>query len=609
MMRRCLILCCLGVLSFVCEGQAQTLVDEKFYHIRNAEPREWSHFPEKAERQSLEIQFDVETPEVFRVLTLRQKGTKQTWSVSLNGKGIGSLQRDHNHLEHGLQIPPGLLKKAGNALLVASSSDKPDDIEVGDIKLWENQFPVDDEKSAALQKARGFKRVVPKLTGEISLNCLDKDTGQPVPCRYTVVDKDTGALAFIGIESDDRIAAREGVIYTIDGQATFEVDRAKRYSVYCGRGFEYSLASAEFSNVQNVSMEFQIQREVKTPGLVACDTHLHTYEMDRHGDCTVVERILSAAGEGVELPVSTGHDKHVDYALEAKRIGADRWLTPVVGCEVTTSLGHFNSFPIEGNPAPAEHKLREWDQVFKNIYGTPGVRVCILNHGRDVHRNFTPLAPENFDSKNGMFLQGRKLLANGMEIINSGATQTDPMQLVGDWFALLKSGHKISAVGSSDSHTVNFAIPGQGRTYLEVPDDSKAGAIDVAASVDSFVKGKTWVSFGLLTLLDLDDKEAVAKVRVLGPSWTTARRVQIFRNGELVKDLPVNEADGKKAGEKFSANFAISELKVEKGDFLCAVATGPGISGAWWPMMPPYQPDTPDLEPYVFGMSPAVWVK
>ncbi|MDF1814280.1 MAG: CehA/McbA family metallohydrolase [Verrucomicrobiales bacterium] len=594
----------LGLLSFFAQYSFgdSLKIDPEFHHIRNAEPREWSHYPEKPGRQRLEIQFDLENPGKYIVLTFRQKGTKQTWKASLNGQSIGSLIRDHNHFESGFDIPEGLLKEKENTLEIYSESSVPDDIEVGDIALWTTRFEIDPETSDRLRKNRGYHRSLPDLSGKLTMRAIDKSSNKALPCRFTVVDQETGALAFIGAESDDRIAVREGVIYSLDGEATVFVDPGKRFRIYCGRGFEYSLASVDIANIKEETVDLAIEREVDTPGLAACDTHLHTFEFDRHGDCTLTERLISAAGEGVEIPVSTAHDKHINYAAEAKRIGADRWFTSIAGCEVTTSLGHFNSFPVRPDAPTAVHKLRDWDRIFTNIFATPEVKICVLNHGRDVHRKFTPLAPDNFDADRGTFLHGRKLLANAMEVINSGATQTDPMQLVDDWFALLLSGHKIAAVGSSDSHTVNFAIPGQGRTYLQVPDDSDPSKLDATAAIESILSGQTWVSFGLLTTLELSGNKI--DISVLGPSWTEVNRVRVFRNRELVSDIEVENSS--RGGVKFTTTLS---TPLQKGDFVCAVATGPGIADPWWPMMPPYQPDSPVLERYVFGMSPAVWVK
>lgn len=593
-------------------------MDPAFHHLRNAEPREWSSFPAKAEADRLVLDFDLEEPESYRLLTLRQQETKQAWTVTINGKEVGRLPRDHNHLEHGIAIPEGVLKETANHLEISTESDTPDDVRIGDVTLHKEIWsPVPPEKEEGFFRKRGFRRALPVMPNSVTLNAVDSEIGQALPCRFTIIDAETGALALVGAESDDRIAVREGVIYAIDGVATFRLagsrTNPRRYRFYCGRGFEYSLASAELildgKRADLNHLSFELAREVPTPRLVACDPHLHTFEFDRHGDCTLEERLISIAGEGVELPVSTAHDKHIDFTEAAQRLRFDRWFTPLLGCEVTTHLGHFNSFPIDPDSPPAEHKLRPWPQIFRNIFTTPGVKICILNHGRDVHRGFRPLAPENFDPESGRFSQGRKLKANGIELINSGAQQTNPFELLQDWFALLRSGHRIAGVGSSDSHTVNFAIPGQGRTYLEVPDDRNPSLIDSEAAIDSFLQGRTWVSFGLLTRLDLSSDRKSVVLSVLGPSWANADRVRIFRNGEEIESFAISPEDSPGIGEKFAKGFSLAELGAESGDFLCAVATGPGITEPWWPIMPPYQPDSPDFEPFVIGISPAVWIR
>lgn len=582
------------------------------HHLRNAEPREWSRFPEKAEAPRLALRFELDNPGAWRVLTFRQEETKQSWTLSLNGQRLGALPRDHNHLEHAVAIPENLLKATGNEILVETKSETPDDILVGDFRLHDAAWsPVGEERAAELQKKRGYARTLPEFDTTVTLAAVDSEKGEPLPCRFTILDAETGAMVLVGAESDDRIAVREGAVYSIDGKAAFrlagDAKAPRGYRVFCGRGFEYGLEEKTLTvdgSVAELSLDFTLVREVATPGRVACDPHLHTFEYDRHGDCDLAERLISCAGEGVEMPVSTAHDKHIPYGAEAARIGADRWFTPVTGCEVTTSLGHFNTFPNDPAAPPVEHKLRPWPQIFSGIFSGPGVRVCILNHGRDEHRGYTPLGRENFDPLSGAFTGGRELRANGMELINSGAQQTDPMQLVHDWFALLRSGHRVAGIGSSDSHTVNFAIPGQARTYLPV-DDSDPGAIDTDAATDALLAGKGAVSFGLLTLLEIRDGSA--HVTVSGPSWTSVTDLEIFRNGETVKAIESDPIST--PGEKMRESFPLSELGVKPGDFLCAVATGPGITGGWWAIMPPYKPDSPDFDPFVMGISPAVFLK
>lgn len=607
---------CLVAVPFSGHTEGPVVIGSDFLHLRNGEAREWSRFPEKADGEMLQLTFDLTNPESLKLLTLRQEETKQAWSLQLNGRKLGDLPRDHHHLEYGIAIPAGLLKTTGNVLEISTTSIDADDIRLGDLALHDGiQVLVDEARAELLFQQRGFRRSLPDMTATLTLSAIDADSGKALPCRFTIMDAETGALAFVGAESDDKVSIREGIVYTLDGRATIrlagDAQSPRRYEVYCGRGFEYSLGREETvvdGDGQSRDLAFTLTREVDTPGLVACDPHLHTYEFDRHGDCNLTERLISIAGEGIELPVSTAHDKHIDYREEAARIGAARWFTPVAGCEVTTSIGHFNAFPVEPGSRPAEHKLRPWPQIFANIYGTPGVKICILNHGRDLHRGFRPFDAANFDSATGTFTNGWKLEANAMELVNSGAQQTDPLQLVYDWFALLRSGHRIAGVGSSDSHTVNFAIPGQGRTYLEAP-DGDPGAIPVDAAIASILAGRTWVSFGLLARLDVEPGGDSVSVRVLGPGWTSADRVRLFRNGEEVGDLVVDESAGKAPGVKWERRFTFEELGAKSGDFLCAVATGPGITESWWAIMPPYQPTSPDFTPFVMGISPAVWVE
>ncbi len=569
-------------------AQSQML-DASFRHLRNVEQREWSFFPEVPSATHINLRFNAANPQRWKILTLRQAETKQLWTVNLNGQKIGELARDHNDMQHAIEIPAGLLAATGNTLEILTESTKPDDIRVGQIAL----------RSADVATLAGAAGCAVTVVDE---------AGKPLPCRFTIVGARTGSLALLGAKSNDRQAVRTGVVYALDGKLNVKL-LPGAYRVYIGRGFEYELVELPFEIQPNrVSMPAKpivLRRQVPTPGLVACDTHLHTFQFARHGDCNLTERLISIAGEGVELPISTEHDQHIDYAPEAARIGASAYFTPVVGCEVTTHEGHFNSWPIEPDSPPAEHKLRPWKEIFRNIYGTPGVEVCILNHGRDSHRGFRPFDPEQrWSLSSGTFTDGRQLRANGMEVLNSGATKTDPLLLAKDWMALVRSGHKIAAIGCSDSHTVNFAIPGQGRTYLPMPDGDPAN-LDVSAATDAVLRGETYVSFGLLAKIRVDGEKITASVH--GPDWVQAKDLRLFVSGEERRKFAVPEAQRSRAGEKFSTTWRLSDLRVRRGQFVVAIATGPGITKAYWPMMPPYQKDSSKFRPYVLGVSPAVY--
>ena len=57
----------------------------------------------------------------------------------------------------------------------------------------------------------------------VQLRATDSATGEGLPCRFTIIDAENGALAFVGAESDDRLAIREGIVYSLDGKATLRL--------------------------------------------------------------------------------------------------------------------------------------------------------------------------------------------------------------------------------------------------------------------------------------------------------------------------------------------------------------------------------------------------
>ena len=121
-----------------------------------------------------------------------------------------------------------------------------------------------------------------------------------------------------------------------------------------------------------------------------------------------------------------------------------------------------------------------------------GPRVIVLNHPRDLHLGFRPFGPARHVAPTGEALDGWELPANAVEVVNSGAQQTDVLLPVRDWFGMLNRGAILAPVGSSDSHDVSRFIVGQGRTYVRCQDD-RPGEIDVAAAAKSFVEGRVLV--------------------------------------------------------------------------------------------------------------------
>ncbi|MBW3542440.1 MAG: CehA/McbA family metallohydrolase, partial [Planctomycetes bacterium] len=579
------------------------VLDAGLHHLRIEGKGEWDEFPAAPEAARLELKFSAEENADEQTLSLRQQDVKQDWRVRLNDKSLGTLRRDENDMRIYLAVPAGALRSGENELRIEQTGRQtvPDDIRVGELSL----------------DSRPVREVLSDAT--VAVAVTDGNSGDPLPARITVLDE-SGSLQTPGAESSDRLAVRPGTIYTADGEARFGLP-AGRFTLHAGRGFEYSLATAEITVElgETVSKTLTIRREVPTEGYVACDTHVHSLTHSGHGDATVDERMITIAAEGIELPVATDHNVHVDHEPFARRLGLRKYFTPVVGNEVTTKVGHFNIFPVPADAKPPDHTLTDWPAIIAEIDRATGAKVVILNHARDLHSGVRPFGPGHYNAVAAENLDGWPLDFNGIEVINSGATQTDVLRLARDWMELLNRGLNVAPVGSSDSHDVARHFVGQGRTYIRCH-DSDPGNIDVAEAVANFRAGRVSVSYGLLTELTVDGRygpgetapaggdELRVEVRVLGPHWTVADRIELFANGRPVREAKIQAPPFRPLpdGVKWSGGWTLPRPTHDL--HFVAIATGPGIDGPYWKTAKPYQPTSPRWTPRTLGVSGAVWL-
>ncbi|MGI9470429.1 MAG: CehA/McbA family metallohydrolase [Rubripirellula sp.] len=579
-------------------------IEPGMLHLRNADEIEWSTFSQATEGRGLRIRFDTVSNSEPWTLSLRQIDVKESWSLKLNDRSIGQLVRDENDLESDFDVPESCLLDGENLLEITCKNDtQSDDIRVGQIKLHPQ-----DRKSL-------------RTGAQLQVVIVD-ESDQAIPGRLTIVNPG-GTLIPIDAPANRQLAVRQGVVYTATGEATVGV-RPGEYRIYAGRGFEYSVASATVSLGEGevAKRTLKIERQVDTDGLVACDTHVHTVTHSGHGDCTIEERMVTLVGEGIELPVATDHNKQIDYRPIAKSVGVRSRFTPVIGNEVTTKHGHFNVFPATPDAAVPNANQLDWEPLFQDIYSTPNLRVAILNHARDIHSSFRPFSPRHHISLSGENLDGWKQDFNAMELINSGATQTNIEELFLDWCGLINRGLQVTPVGSSDSHDVSRYIVGQGRTYISVG-DADPGSIDVDAAVNSFLEGKVIVSYGLLLklrvgpggntegfaspgeLLTLKPNTPTIQVEaeLLGPHWTRARAIQLFVNGNPMPATSVADQNRRGRALQAKTSWSIPTSELRHDCWITAVAIGAGVESPYWPTAKPYQPDSPTFTPKTFSST------
>jgi hypothetical protein len=559
---------------------------------------EWSESAGRTpDGQDLEMKFHLdEEPLSEHCLTIRHRGVKLRWQIKINEQPIGTLPTLEQEQITAFSVPPGALKADENRLVI-SGPGVPDDVTISEVAL--------------------FSKPVGEFLGEAVVEVLvvDQATRSPIPCRITVTTPD-GALVPLRAKPVNRLATREGVVYTGDGKARISLASGE-YVIWASRGFEWSAESLPVSAApgRTESIRLALEHEVPVPGWISVDSHIHTLTDSGHGDSTIDERMLTIAGEGIELAVATDHNHHADYTPAADRMGVAGLFQHVTGNEVTTKLGHFNAFPIRSGSPVVDHSVDDWEALVPAMRATPGVRVVILNHPRNLHSGFIPMGPTQFDTVTGKHRRAAAFRGiDGFEVVTSAAMQSDIHLLFRDWFALLNRGHRISGVGSSDTHDVNRYLLGQARTYVAAADGD--GGFDLDQVWKSYEEGRLLVSMGLLAEIEVDGKyrtgdlaptsgdELEVAVIVTGPSWTRADRVELYANGHLIRETAIDHADG--AIEKARLVWQIPSPGHDT--HLVAIATGPGVTAPFCETARPYQPSSRDFNPRVIGATNPVWI-
>lgn len=298
---------------------------------------------------------------------------------------------------------------------------------------------------------------------------------------------------------------------------------------------------------ETVTLETVVERD----GWLSMDSHLHAAPSN-DGELPMENRLIGCAASGVDLPVTTDHDRQADYRPLAAALGLDDVMTVIPGVEVSPPLrGHFNLFPIEPQgPSVVNGGAPAWwtgypdtDGLFELMResGGPGA-VIQVNHGRDgtsAMMNASSFDPSVSEPYRPDFWSWDFDL---VELINAGGVDNwvEPRQ---DWFSWLSTGRIKVPTGVSDSHGLS-RVCGYGRTEVFVDSDDPSG-VDPGAVRDALAAGHVVVS-GAVTLRVEGDDGALPgdtivadaldlSAVVRGPDWVVPAEIRLYRNGALVQ--------------------------------------------------------------------------
>ncbi len=417
-----------------------------------------------------------------------------------------------------------------------------------------------------------FKPNAPTAAATLTFSIQDEH-GASIPGRLTFLDP-TGFEPTIFVDSDPApgiLALRRNIVYGLGPRATITVPPGK-YQVFASHGIEWSLDKKEMTLEagKSYAWDAKLVHELDTTGWVAGDFHLHTYTYSGHGDANMNERLISLVGEGVEFAVATDHNHYTDYVPTMKSLGVQNSITSIVGDEVSTSIGHFNAFPLDATRAVIDSSTTDAHVLFNLIRretNTFGVKPLIqVNHPR--YEGIDYFAIKHLDCVTGECTDPSYADDfDSVEILNANPNwgidepydanvppQVNLHSVLFDWFHLLNRGARYTAVGNSDSHTVHYDMAGYPRNFVHASDDS-VGRINTSAVVaavrakDCFTTNGPWLEFkvngaSMGQSLNLrPGAPAAVSIRVRSASWIGFDRVKLIVNGDVAKTFEVAKGE------------------------------------------------------------------
>ncbi|MEC7984018.1 MAG: CehA/McbA family metallohydrolase [Myxococcota bacterium] len=337
------------------------------------------------------------------------------------------------------------------------------------------------------------------------------------------------------------------IAYTKDGEISFPVEPGE-YNAIVIRGSNYSAHQEQIrvSEGETVVLSVELEKQDLPPNVYSIDSHSHSAPSG-DGRVSMSGRVLSHAGHGVDIHVSTEHDHVIDFQPLIDAIGVSDQLDTFVGAEVSPPMrGHFNIFPLEADPevfnfgAPIwwdQH--RDTDELFALI--------------REVLGEDGMLQSNHPTSSSGLFRAASYDLANGK--INSPehwATDFNAVELLNDghyssvlpyYFDLISRGYSVTPMGVSDSHSSENGV-GVNRTYVYSESKSKP---DMSLAMQ---RSHTVVSRGPYIHATIEEEWAPGrtfsgvqslKVTTYKQDWMQIDEIILYENGVEKERIPYED--------------------------------------------------------------------
>ncbi len=314
-------------------------------------------------------------------------------------------------------------------------------------------------------------------------------------------------------------------------------------TVHRGVRTEVDVQSVTVVSGETTSVEATIVPAYSAPGVLTIDPHEHAAPSG-DGSIPMEDRLLVAAGNGIDVHVGTDHDHVADYRPALAALGLQPWLQSIVADEVSPVLrGHFNAYPAKNDGRPNGGAPRWWQklettsELFAWVRETVGEEGIIqANHPVGSSGVFSYA---DYEPASGTIGDADKWGDDfdAMELLNSD----EYVDYLPYYLDLAARGVGVTPVGVSDSHSWTGGNPGLNLTFLHTggtlgefgPDALKAAmaARGTVVSHGPYIEatvGGAWAPGTIVSPGQLD-------VRVLAPTWIPVQSVSLWRDGVLAE--------------------------------------------------------------------------
>lgn len=432
------------------------------------------------------------------------------------------------------------------------------------------------------------------------------DGGVPAPVRVQVVPAGGQDVPSVPAKfGEAQIAA--GRLHVAFAGASGAVDLPAppgSWKVIVSRGYEYELVEKTVTVTAGatVNVDAPLEHSVDTTGTLCGDFHVHTWRSNDSGDDSLL-KVSQAIADGLELPVRSDHEFVADFSAEIAQLGLGAWAAAIGSVELTSFevWGHMGVFPLVPDPTKVNNGAPKWQTfptaeapdvqfstmappaVFDTVRARPEAPVVIINHPRGGANYFDYVG---FDPATGLAssVSDWDVKFTLVEVFNDSSWTENRGRNVEDWLGLLKSGRKVFAVGSSDSHQLSSSPVGYPRTCIALGTDDVASVTGPIVR-DALAAGHAKISGGIFVDTALGEAKPgdtttgagspqTVDVTVQAPTWVDVTTVEVIVDGVTVDTIPVmpGDADPTNPAVRFHKQVPVSVQAT--GGFVVIAAYG-----------------------------------